>query len=183
MKLCNNCGFNVDDSAVFCSKCGAKLSEMNVPPVHNVEPVLSEEQESLTMTYRILRWERKAWSIGGKVLIIVGIVFAVLFSFLALVFAAIGNMAPLAVMYFMFSGIYGGMFIALGVISNIAAGKITPYLDAFHIDQRPAITRCGSVGMLIFSIFCGSVAFVFFLINFIRIKSSSRIVNSIFMGK
>ncbi len=178
MKICANCGKSLNDDARFCGYCGFQTptEEYNA----DITPEeISEEQEFLDMTHRILRWERKAWSIAGKVFIIMGIVFAALFMFFTFIFLALGDMAVLSGMYFVFSIIYGGLFIGLGVVNKIAANKIEQYQTGPYSDPLSVITRCGSIGMLVFSVICGAVAPIFFIINFVRIKTSRRLIDKI----
>jgi len=179
MKICNNCGKNLTDDARFCGYCGADFSSPTGSPIYNDDVNISEEQEFMDLTHRLLRWERKAWSITGKVFIIMGIVFAAMFMFFAIIFLALDDMAVLSGMYFVFSLVYGGLFIGLGIVNKIAADKTVPYLNSFYNDPLTTFTRCGSIGMLVFSFLCGAVSPIFFLINFIRIKSSRRIINRI----
>ena len=97
MRFCTNCGNAIFDGQKFCPACGTSLTSNSSnattygnPYSANVftgqkseEFLLQEEQEFLDTTHRILRWEQKAWNITGKVFIILGVVFAALFFFIA----------------------------------------------------------------------------------------------------
>lgn len=185
MKYCAQCGKEMIDEALFCPECGASVTNPAPETAEPVEAVVlsadaQEEQEFLDMTHRLLRWERKAWSISGKACLIIGIVFAALFLLCAMAFIAIGDeMAIAGVVYIFIGMIYGAMFIGLGVISKIAADKTVQYLDSMYTDFRPTLDRCGSVGMLIFSALLGNVSPIFFIINFVRIKSGRRVIERI----
>ena len=150
-----------------------------VIPAPNHDAVL-EEKEFLEQTNRLLRWERKAWSITGKVMLIVGIVFAALFFLLGIVFAAIGDdVAVLAALYFVYALVFGLMFIAMGIVNSKAAGKIDQYTDTLFQDFRAAYKRCGSIGMIIFCYFFNTISLVFFVINFVRMKTNKAMADRI----
>lgn len=150
-----------------------------VIPAPNRDDVL-EEKEFLEQTNRLLRWERKAWSITGKVMLIVGIVFAALFFLFGVIFAAIGDdIAILAVLYFVYALVFGLMFIAVGIVNSKAAGKIDQYTDTLFKDFRAAHARCGSIGMIIFCYFFNTISLVFFVINFVRMKTCKDMIDRI----
>ncbi len=184
MKYCSSCGKELIEGAAFCANCGAPIAA----PAPVAEPIAvvgapdlaQEEQEFLDMTHRLLRWERKAWSIAGKAAIIIGIVFAALFLLLSLAFMAIGDeMAFVGGVYVFMGLIYGGMFIGLGIVSRIAADKTVQYLDSMYADFRPTLDRCGSIGMLIFNVLLGIVSPIFFIINFVRLKANRAVIERI----
>ena len=95
MRYCSHCGNPLAVGAAFCHNCGAALKafvpETEEAPV--IEPVveetvkeeptptviptpndkdIQEEKAFLEQTHRLLRWERKAWSISGKACLIIG---------------------------------------------------------------------------------------------------------------
>ena len=181
MAYCENCGKELSGGACFCSACG-KATGPAATPVAPAYNAVAEEQEFLDMTHRLLRWERKAWSICGKVWLICGIVFAALFGLLALVFMAIEDRTAqiFVPMYLMYALIYGGMFIGLGIVNKKAADKIPFYLDNLYTNFRLAYDRCGSVGMLVFNAILGTVSPIFFIINFVRMKANRALVERIF---
>ena len=150
-----------------------------VIPAPNHDAVL-EEKEFLEQTNRLLRWERKAWSITGKVMLIVGIVFAALFFLLGIIFAAIGDdMVFFASFFITFALEFGLMFIAMGIVNSKAAGKIDQYTDTLFQDFRAAYKRCGSIGMIIFCYFFNTISLVFFVINFVRMKTNKDMADRI----
>lgn len=205
--FCNKCGRQIPDDAIFCSWCGetivrvqenpfneAPATEYNPPEptetpkaedVQNeppaADPDLHEEQEFLDMTHRLLRWERMAWSITGKVLIILSIVFAAIFSILAVVgmFSADAGGGVAVILGILYGTIYGGMFLALGIVSAKAAGKIPQYLDSMYYDFEKTEKRSGSIGMLVLTVLFNEIAFIFFIINFVRIKSNGKLIERI----
>lgn len=172
MNNCYNCGCEVNANDTFCNQCGAQLNTQ----AQNVS-TQDMEQEFLDNTYRLLKWERVAWSIVSKFLIIFGAIFGALFFVLGLVFLFIE--APIGVMYLLYAFFYGAVFIALGIVGKKAADRINYYLDRMYTDASETFTRCSSIGMLIFNVTLGSVSPIFFIINFVRIRSNAKIVESI----
>ena len=98
MIICANCGKELDVNANFCVNCGAQIVEVAEPEV--IEPAeisltepdsfsdtenqtLSDDDKNfLDTTHRLLRWEQKAWKIGGTAYTILGAVFAGLYFLL-----------------------------------------------------------------------------------------------------
>ncbi len=175
---CPRCNNELDDGSNFCRFCGATLDQSNDA---------REEQDFLDTTHRLLRWERKAWSISGKVFLIVGIVFAAIFGLMALIgFGSINNagvedafFAASGIIGFVYAIVFGGMFIAIGIVCNTASNKIPRYLDSMYTDFLPTRDRCGSIGMIVFTALFNEIALVFFIINFVRMKSCKNIINRI----
>lgn len=180
MAYCENCGKELSEGTGFCSACG-KATGPAATPVAPAYNAVAEEQEFLDMTHRLLRWERKAWSICGKVWMITGIIFAALFAFLGLALVAIGEELGmvLGTVYLLYAVLFGGMFIGLGIVNKKAADKIPFYLDNLYTNFRLAYDRCGSVGMLVFNAILGTVSPIFFIINFARMKSNRALIAQI----
>lgn len=198
MRYCTNCGREIAEGTAFCSNCGARVNvetpapapvpapvPVPVAPAVSHEEMNRQENEFLETTHRLLRWERKAWSITGKVFTIMGIIFAVLFMlfvFLGIVLVAAGEDeggAAAIVVGLVYAIILGGMFIVIGIVNNKAGKKIPQYLDTLYTDFSLAYKRCGSVGMMIFAIFFNTIALVFFIINFVRMKSNRAVIERI----
>ena len=198
MSYCTKCGCELTEDAAFCSNCGASVKTENpasapapvtvptcVVPAVSHEDLGREEQEFLETTHRLLRWERKAWDIAAKVFLILGIVYAAVFTlvgFIGIVVAIADDAEAGAMMIgmgFAYAAIFGSMFIAYSIISKKASQKIPQYLDSLYTDFSMAYKRCGNVGMLIFCIFCGVVSTVFFIINFVRMKSCRGVIERI----
>jgi len=180
MGFCRNCGNELTEGAAFCNTCGTPAAA----PSTDLAPTattISEEQEFLDLTHRLLRWERTAWSIAGKAFLIVGIVFAALFFFLGIIMLAVGDYVTeaLGVVYLVYSILFGSMFIALGIVNRKAADKIPFYMNNLYTDFRYTYDRCGSVGMLVFSVILGAISPIFFIINFARMKANSKLIQQI----
>lgn len=128
-----------------------------------------DEKKFLDETHKFLRWEKKAWSISGKVMLIMGIVFAALFLLLGIIMAAVESPEVGAVML-VYALAYGIMIIALGIVCLKAAGKIDQYTETLYKNFSLADKRCNSIGMIVFCYFFNTIALVFFVINFVRMK-------------
>ena len=190
MAYCSKCGLEISEGASFCCGCGAPVGTAASAPVPVAAPAFNqnmynEERTFLETTHRLLRWEQKAWRIASKVLLIVGIVLAAIFMlvFIAgIVMAVSGDSYSGGVVAGMGIGYaiaFGVTFIAIGIICKKACGKVTQYINTVYDDFSITYKRCGSVGMLIFTILFGEVAAVFFIINFVRMKSSRAVIERI----
>ncbi len=188
MGYCIKCGQELVEGAAFCVSCGApvesKIPAPAVPAVVSNE-LDQEACEFLENTHRLLRWEHKAWSIASKVFVIVGIVYAaffMLFSFIGLI-ASFGGArfggGFTMVMFFIYAIIFGGMAIAFGIVNKKAGEKLPQYIDTVHTDFSLAYNRCGNVGMLVFTVILGVVSPVFFIINFVRMKTNRAVIERI----
>jgi len=190
MSYCSKCGKQIVEGAAFCIGCGAPVvqeTQDSAPAVSQIigEREKREEQEFLDTTHRLLRWERKAWSIASKAFIIMGAVFAGLFFlifFIGIIAAVDGdsNGGGIAMgVGILYAIIYGSMFIGIGVVSKKACDKIPQYLDTLYTDFSLTYNRCGSVGMLVFTAIFGVVSPVFFIINFVRMKTNRSVIQRI----
>lgn len=187
MGYCMKCGQEIIEGAAFCIGCGTPV-EAKAPAA--AEPAVAdskweaEEREFLENTRRLLVWERTAWSIASKVFLIMGIVFAALFSlvFLVGIAAAIdgdafgGIALGMGLAYAIF---FGGTFIALGIINKKACQKLPQYIDTVYTDFSLTYNRCGNVGMLVFSVILGAISPIFFIINFVRMKTNRALIEKI----
>lgn len=174
MNNCYNCGAEVNTYDTFCNQCGAQVNA----PSQNVS-TQNIEQEFLDTTYRLLKWERVAWSIVSKFLIIFGAIFGGLFFLISFAFLFSKETIAMAFVYFIYALIYGAMFVALGIVNKKAADRINYYLDNMYTDASETFTRCGSIGMLVFNVLLGSVSPIFFIINFVRIRSNAALIETI----
>ncbi len=175
MSNCKQCNAPLIENARFCNICGYPVSE---------ETALKEEQEFLNTTHRLLRWEQKAWRICGVVMLIIGCFFAGTYSLIGLIGIISGansniELYSMFVLFFIYAFWFGGIFIAIGVIGIISCKKIPAYLNTMHYDLTKTVNRSGNIGMLVFTAFFSGIAFIFFLINFIRIKSNANLITRI----
>lgn len=177
--FCTKCGKELENNAKFCVFCGEKIVGEQQEPVYedkaaSEEEQIKEEQKFLDETHRLMRWEKKAWSIAGNVFLIMGAIFAGLFLLLGIMFAFIEPAA--ALIFFIYAGIFGGMYIVEGVIGKKAAERIDFYLNSLYNDFETSRARCESVGMIVFGAFCNQIAMVFYIINFTRMKTNKEII-------
>ena len=199
MSYCVKCGKEIIEGAAFCTACGAPVkkeisqvvAQQNETAMVYVENQVQnekfdkEEQEFLDNTHNLLRWELTAWSITSKILIIMGIIYTALFMTIFL--AGIGLAAEgesldggLTIgISFLYAVIFGGTFLGIGIVSKKAAQKIPQYLNTVYTNLSIAYNRCGNVGMLVFSVILGAVSPIFFIINFVRMKSNRAIIEKI----
>ena len=205
--FCNRCGRQIPDDAIFCSWCGetivrvqetpfneAPATEYNPPEptetpkaedVQNeppaADPDLHEEQEFLDMTHRLLRWERMAWSITGKFALIFGSIASAVYVLLGIMALSSGdNTAENPGMLFVMCGVFFALvLIPVGIICRISANKIPQYLDTMYYDFEKTEKRSGSIGMLVLTVLFNEIAFIFFIINFVRIKSNGKLIERI----
>lgn len=176
MKYCAYCGQELHDDARFCDHCGASVAAE--------ETNIQEEKEFLDNTYRFLKYERLAWKIAGVVLLILCII--ILGCGLLVLAATAGNALTgdadsvlglgFAMVYLL---IYGLLFLPIAIIGLVSAKKIDGYMAGMYADFRPAATRCGSIGMIVFTAFFNEIALIFYIINFVRMKSNKRMVERI----
>lgn len=194
MSYCVKCGKEIENGAAFCTECGAPVEkEIPTAPEQNNVSVQSptfneefdrEEREFLDNTHKLLRWELKAWSIASKVWIIMGIIYAVVFSIYTIVGIAMSASDYFLGGFFIGFGtaaaiLGGGMFIGLGIVSRKASEKLPQYIDTVYTDFSISYKRCGNIGMLIFNVLLGVVSPIFFIINFVRMKANRNVIERI----
>ena len=194
MSYCVKCGKEIEKDAAFCTECGAPVEkEIPTAPEPNNVAVQSptfneefdrEEREFLDNTHKLLRWELKAWSIASKVWIIMGIIYAVVFSIYTIVGIAMSASDYFLGGFFIGFGtaaaiLGGGMFIGLGIVSRKASEKLPQYIDTVYTDFSISYKRCGNIGMLIFNVVLGVVSPIFFIINFVRMKANRNVIERI----
>lgn len=173
MAFCTNCGCELAAGATFCGNCGTSATALSAD--------LSKEQQFLDTTHKFMRWEKKAWSICGTVYTVLGIIFAAFFSLFSIIFLSLGDdaLALFGGIFFVYALIFGGMFIAVGIVNKINAKKLAGYLEQMHTNLQPTLDRCSSIGMIVLCVFFNEIALIFYIINFVRMKSSKQLIEQI----
>ncbi len=188
MRYCVKCGKEIVEGAAFCTECGAPLEkEISVALAQSGafnEENDREEREFLENTHRLLRWELKAWSIASKFWIIFGIIYAAFFLLYTLIGIIISVEEQFLGGFFIGFGFImalflGGSFIGIGVVNKKAAEKLPQYINTVYTDLSISYKRCGSVGMLVFNAIFGVVSPIFFIINFVRMKTNRKLIEKI----
>lgn len=147
------------------------------------EDLIKEEQEFLDITHRFLCWEKKSWSIYGKVQKIIGIVISAICglfctAFLSEISYDVGAADAFAffLIYLIFFGI---PLLITGIVQGRVAEKMPMYIDTLYNDIRFVNDRSGNIGMLVLSAIFSGAHTVFFIVNFTRIKTNKNIIHRI----
>ena len=171
MKYCLHCGKELTDDARFCVACGAQTDS---------DP-LAEEKEFLQQTHRFLKYERLACRILGIVMLIVTLLligFSVLFLVLATQMRyADGQVGMLFAFCMYFT--YGIVLLPVAIANLVMAKKATNYMNGIYTDPRPALTRCGAVGIIVVAAFFNTISLIFVIINFVRMKNNTALIERI----
>ena len=179
MKYCGYCGQVMEDSDEFCKKCGA--AAIPTPDATPDDVALAEEREFINGLHRFLKYERLCWKIFG----IIFLVLSAMYIFIALIFTIVGiavDEAVFAGMGVMYMFMYGIIFIPIAVINLVMVSKTQKYMTMIEqgTDIGAAITRAGSVGMIVFAAFFNEIALIFIIINFVRVKCNQQVIARIF---
>ncbi len=166
MSYCSRCGSSLDADARFCPTCGYALAQ----PADD----FTKEQELLNFMDRMMRFEQKAWRIVGHFFLWAGAALATLGLLLTL-----SRSLEVTIIGFVYAVVFGICYIPLGVIGLKAAGKISYYRERLYFDVMPAYRRCNSVGMLVFCVLFNTIAAVFYIINFTRVRSNEEMISRI----
>ncbi len=182
--FCKNCGAQILEDAHFCTNCGlmVELALEPSPVIEQTTPIIEKpslsdsEKEFIENTRRLLYWEQKAWRITGIVFTILGAIFVVLMGFIG--FVSLFSEPEVAFIMSIDVSLY--LFILfVGILCLISAKKIGFYLENIDSDFHYTAERCGSIGMMIFAMLFSTIALVFFLINFTRIRSCQSSIERI----
>ncbi len=201
MPFCNKCGHGVAVDATVCPSCGevfnqndnntanANQNQYNSynqynqapprAPYESPEEAAVRRQRVIDNFYLRLKWELKAWSIASKVFTILG---SVLMFITAVMFVMsfVGGEDTIGMLFFaMYYGFFASMILGIGIINVIMKGKVQKYMDGLYYDCGPAVVRGESIGMIIFEYFFNNIALVFFVINFIHIKTNKAVFDEI----
>lgn len=169
MKTCFNCGNQIPEGYQFCPHCGTAAQAPDY---------IAEEQQFLDDTHRFLRYERIPWKIYGIVFTILGGVFAFLGLLLTIAMVAAAD----AFLGGLMGGVYffcGALFVAVGIVNFKLVPKIDFYLERVYTDPKTVFARTESIGMIVFCAFFNEIALIFYIINFVRMKTNKNVVERI----
>ena len=169
MKYCGYCGQVMDDSDEFCKKCGA--AAIPTPDATPDDVALAEEREFINGLHKVTG--------------IVFLVLAAIYVFFGFIFAVAGlaseevAITGVGITYMFICGI---TFVPLAVINLVMVFKTQKYMTMIEqgTDIGAAITRAGSVGMIVFAAFFNEIALIFIIINFVRVKCNQQVIARIF---
>ena len=182
--FCPNCGSAQADQAVFCANCGTRLqSTPEAIPTVQVQPS-RRATEFLATTKKLLHWERNLWKIGGIIMTVCG-------GFLMLISLSIlgsgtpptgpegAELDPMSGLVYLIYFLYSSVFLAMGIVNLVTAARITPHLNNMEKNFAPTAKRLDSVGRIVYTIMLNGYAVIFYLINFVRLKSNKQLVDEI----
>lgn len=169
MKYCTKCGMALTDEALFCSSCGSATE--------NTE---AEKRECIENFRKFLKWERFGWKLFGIIFLVVSLIVLTC----AIVIIVAGGMTGYS--YRVDMGIIGGMYLFMGllylpiaIVNLVMAKKAGEYRENLDHDPKSVIDRCGSVGLIVLAAFFNSLALVFIIINFVRVKTNKHIIEKL----
>lgn len=186
MKTCWNCHTANVDEAGYCASCGADLST----------GALAEEKRFLDDCRRSLGHERRALRIVGIVFIVFCAIMMLMLLLMFLNEAAtvsfiiddVGDGAAddiafagaavfmLALIYLF---VYFAVFLASGIVNLVSASRTGKMLDMVYTDLSAVNKRNGSAKRIVFAAFFNTIAMIFIIINFSRLKKNSALVERI----
>lgn len=143
-------------------------------PYESEEQAAARRQKLLDNFNLRLKWERIAWSISSKVYIIMGAILMAISALLMFVGFFSGEEAAAVIVFSLYYGFFASMILGIGIINKIMVGKVQRYMDGLYHDCGPAITRGESIGMIVFEYFFNTISLIFFVINFIHIKTHKK---------
>lgn len=121
-----------------------------------------EQQACLDNIYARLKNERLCWKIFG----FVWIGYSALFTIL-------GFVAPVLFLYIVL------MWLPMAIICFKMIGKVDYYINSLYTDCSHTVTRCSSIGMIVFGALFNTVAMIFIIINFVNVKTNEKILKDI----
>lgn len=198
MNFCPNCGQQLDSDHRFCTNCGAGIAaepetvepaapvqEAAVPAF--VEPAcsvttearpaqimpaeadadeLAREKACLDSFHHFLRKEKLMWKI-------VGILFLVLCGLMVL--GGLFSFGDGGWIYLL----EGILYLPIGIICLCMIRRVDYYLNTLYTDAKPMVKRCGSVGMIILGAMFNTLAMIFIIVNFVRVKNNAALLQNI----
>ena len=182
MKFCNNCGKELIEGTSFCPECGAPVVNEATTDASADDFAIRQEKDCLDNFHRFLRYERTAWRVGAIVMLVVKILFIFLGSLIASIGAIdMGYDTPADEFMFATMGVMyilcGLLYLPIVIINFVMVSKTKSYMSTLYNDVSPTVSRCGSVGMIVLGAFFNTIAMIFIIINFVRVKNNKYILD------
>lgn len=175
MKFCTNCGKQLAPDVRFCSNCGAALETAAL--ADRDQATLQEEKKCLDTFYRFFKYERLSWKISGIVMLVFCLVIFCFSSLWGIIPAIAGaedvDLAAFIVICLWFS-LYGLLFLPIAIISLCMVKRCEKYMNTLYTDAKPMVTRCSSIGMIVFSAIFNNIAMAFIIVNFVMVKTKAK---------
>ena len=181
MKTCTNCGTALYDQAAFCPTCG--LAVPATEPAAEFAAAPAQEETALNLMQRMFKYERLAWKIGA----IVWLVMAAIFGLFSGLYGLIGlismieepEMGGMMFGFGLYFTIFVVMYASVGIYNLMMVKRANHYMETARQDVQGALTRAGSVGMIVLSAMFNTVAMVFIIINFVNAKTNGHVLQNL----
>ena len=170
MNYCTNCGTTLREDQQICPICGLDCA------AHPKAD--SKETAAINLMYRLMKYERLAWYLGGGF----QLACAALLIFLLLVLSAFPEVTAqlnLSSTDIPMWRIYAVFYSVSGIVSMVFGGKITRCMDVIFCDIRPAYDRTTAVSTIVLAALFNNVALVFAIINFATAKGNRATIGQI----
>ena len=181
MRYCSSCQKTFGNDFNYCPSCGGATIEqddfVNLD-AQSEKNYYNEEQECLDNFYKFFKWERLMWKIGGIVFLVCSII---IFLCSIIIIAALSSVSQpelgfgLGYFYLMLGIIY----LPIAIINLKMVKKAEYYMNTLYTDARPMVTRCQSIGMIVFAAFFSNLALIFIIVNFVRAKTNDKVLQRI----
>ena len=184
MKTCTNCGTALTEQAAFCPTCGLAVpatESVAAPAMATAAP--NPQEIALNLMQRMFKYERMAWKIGA----IVWLVMAAFFGLFSLLYGFIGlvsmieepEMGGMMFGFGFYFTIFVAMYASVGIYNLMMVKRANHYMNTAHLDVQGALTRAGSVGMIVLGAMFNTVAMVFIIINFVNAKTNGHVLQNL----
>lgn len=158
---CNNCGKEMNGGFLFCHECGSPLRDEG-------------EQRFLDDTHRFLRYERVSWRIASIVWMVLGGLFAVVAVLLGRLVTVDGGGVFTVTYLFVAS-----MYFAVAIVNIKLKNRVDWYLERMYTEPETVLERAESIGMIVLCAIFNEIAAIFYIINFVRMKTNRPTVERI----
>ena len=180
MKYCAYCGQILNDTDLFCGRCGSSADTRIYNQQYVEANEYAQEQDVLATYYKLIKWERLAWKIDMIYCLVTTIFIAVILSAIVLLFIfARGIQDPDAIVFLSFYSTTFIHFLPVFIITRIMYIKRNTLMNTVYEDLETAYKVYNNPGCIVLSVLFGNVACVFAIINFAITKSKKKIIHRI----